>query len=790
MPRREDPLFARAASLRVGPVELRDTDDPERLQGKLAQLVLAHATAASVALVDLDGRVRVRGAGAPDGDTLWSSQVGEDADALRGALARAARGEPVLLPSLALRPLRDAAGAVCLVLCEWHPAELEPAQALRARDAARFADLSHELRTPLTLILGPLEALRDASNLTGGQRRALEVVRRNATTLLAHVNQLFELSRLEAGDELVYCRLDLASLVTHTVGHFEVLAEQRGVTCSVELPPRFVVEVDPDRIQQVLINLVANAIELTPSGKHITVALRGPIDGGAELSVEDDGPGVPVEARERIFERYERGEAGARRLGGTGLGLAISKAIVDRHGGAIRVTDAGEGGGARFEVVLPTRAPEGTPVHDTRPTRGDLETVLRGTEAALEAVDSPPLRDDAGDLPRVLVVEDDEATRRLVTTSLRGRFTVRTAHDGEEGLARALTDPPDLVVTDVVMPRMSGDRLIEAMRARPALSEVPILVLSGRRDEALRIELLRRGAQDYVLKPFSTEELRARAWNLVSMRRARELLRSEVTSQREDIVELARAVTARSRELATAWQSMRVARDAAEAASRAKSRFLQLCSHELRTPLTTILLQLEMLEDEPLTADQRTRVRRLDGAARRLKHLVESLLEHARIETGRLPLEPRAFDVRAVVEDIARELGPRAARAGLSLDVDPESARLSSDPVFVRLVLLNLVDNAVKFTSRGGVRVRVASTGHGARVEVVDTGPGIPLEARLRIFDAFEQLEDVRHKHTPGIGLGLTLVQRIVEALGGRVDLVSEVGVGSTFVVDLPDLTR
>lgn len=782
MPSRDEPSFDDTAAFRVGSVEVCASDDAEARRGKLARLILAGTTAA-LALVDRRGRVQACTATAPtsEGALVWQ---GASDDALRDAIQHA--DAPVALPHCTVRPLKDDDGGVPLVLVEWPSEGLARANEARARDARRFADVSHELRTPAALIVGPVEALRDAPNLTELQRSRLDVVLRNAATLLKHVEELFDLSRADAGQSLLsYRATELASLVSLALQCFEAVAAERGIALELDAPSRLPAEVDPDRVQQVVINLVANALEHTPRGGHVRLSLRA-MGNDAVLTVADQGPGVPVSERERIFARYERGD-GERRLGGGGLGLAIVRAIVEQHGGTIDVDDAPTGG-ALFRVALPLHAPEGTPIRE-RP-RAEPDAVLRGALAMLELAKEAPRSERAPDAPTVLVVEDDDGMRRFIEESLAGELAVMTARDGEEGLARALESRPDLVLTDVTMPRMSGEHLIAAMRAHPALEGIPILVLSGRADDAIRGQLLRQGAQDYVLKPFSAEELRARAHNLVAMKRARDLLRAHVAHQRQDIVELARAVTERSRELATAWESMRVARDTAEAASRAKSRFLQLCSHELRTPLTTVLLQLEMLQQEALTDAQRGRVQRLEGAARRLQKLVESLLEHARIETGRLPIEASTFELRELAEDVRSELEARASRSGLALIVDDGEATVHSDRSFVRLVLVNLVDNAIKFTSRGEVRVRVTRVAVGARVEVIDTGRGVPLEARLRIFDAFEQLEDVRHKHTPGIGLGLTLVQRIVEALGGRVELISEVGVGSTFVVELPDLVE
>src|SRR3989442_1330431 len=194
-------------------------------------------------------------------------------------------------------------------------------------------------------------------------------------------------------------------------------------------------------------------------------------------------------------------------------------------------------------------------------------------------------------------------------------------------LATAEARCPDLIVTDVMMPRMSGDQLVRALRNRPAFDGVPIVILTARADDELRVRLLRSGAQDYVMKPFLAEELRARVANLVIIKRTREVLQHELASQVSDLEALAAEVTFRKRELRTALDAMRVAREQAEQASRAKSDFLSLVSHELRTPLTAIRTYLHLLERDgaaSLLPRQRSIVEKTARSSGRLLALVES----------------------------------------------------------------------------------------------------------------------------------------------------------------------
>ncbi len=246
----------------------------------------------------------------------------------------------------------------------------------------------------------------------------------------------------------------------------------------------------------------------------------------------------------------------------------------------------------------------------------------------------------------------------------------------------------------------------------------------------------------------------------------------------------------RERELATALASVRVAREQADTASRVKDSFLGMVSHELRTPVTTFQLQIERLRRACAEPDPRQQelIARMATTARRMATLVESLLQYARIQSGGLKATPQTFDARDVVREVAEELRAQAEAKGLTIELESGApcTLLHSDPELVRLVLVNLTGNAIKFTERGRVELGVAHGKREVRLTVSDTGPGIAPEEQVRIFEPFEHIEPTRHKHTPGVGLGLALVRELAGALGGRVDLSSEPGCGSVFTVCLP----
>ena len=719
---------------------------------------------------------------------------------MRAVTAVASLGTAVLLPPLVPKAVALAEAArlsqergVQLEAANREMAVLlEKTKELEQLKTQFFANVSHELRTPLALILGPAESLESGANLTDAQRRDVRLIGSNARALLKHVNDLLDMSKLEAGKVTPeYIEADVGRIVTRLAANFDGVARERSIAYRVDAG-EVRAQVDADKLERVALNLLSNAFKFTPAGGQIRCSLRGERDGRFRLEVADSGPGVRPQDRALIFERFRQGDGGAtRKVGGTGLGLAIAKEFVELHGGSIAVGDAAEGG-ARFTVEVPMRAPSGVvvgaPAADGSPHHVEA---LRPVIAELLPRPEPLPAPQHGDQPLVLVVEDNVEMNRFVQETLAKRYRVVSAFDGRQGLEKARELKPDLILTDMMMPELSGDQLVQALQADPALAHIPIVLLTAKADDELRIKLLRDGARDYLMKPFSIEELEARIENLVSAKRARDVLLREVDVQSSDLEQLAHQVASRKREIELAVASLRVAREQAEHASQAKSNFLGLVSHELRTPITALQLQVERMQRSRDAKSERQSeiLTRMSGSAGRLGNLVDSLLSYARISSGRLTTEVQDFDLLRVIGDAVDELRPQAEAKGLSivLVAAPDLPPFNSDPQLVRLILANLVGNAVKFTEHGGVEVELQRTEGAHRVLVKDTGPGIPGHEHARIFEPFEHIEPTRKKHTPGIGLGLAIVREMVGALEGRVELESEVGRGSTFIVTLPN---
>jgi PAS domain S-box-containing protein len=459
---------------------------------------------------------------------------------------------------------------------------------LRSLDALKsqfFANVSHELRTPLMLIELPAERVFSFAGLGPSERSDVALIQRNARRLRKQVDDLLDVARLEAGRMLVrYEQLDLAELVRLSASDFRGLADDRSLRFTVDSPQSLPAQADSEKISRIVLNLLSNAFKFTPSGGEIRCYLSAQ-DECAQLVVEDSGPGIPEEMRQAVFERFRQVEGGAnRRFGGTGLGLAIVKDFVELLHGSVAL-DQSSLGGARFTITLPleplrpvvslleTVPPDAATqnlarsssvatqdataeVNVAQRARAEIEALARSTAIesgkdahAASAADARP--DNA---PLILIAEDSQELGRFLSDSLAGQYRVELAQDGATALRKARQLRPDLVITDIMMPGMSGDELIAELKSE--LDDMPIMVLTAKADDELRVDLLNQGAQDYLVKPFSLAEMQARIANLVSFKRIRDLLKQELQSSSRNVVELARDLAAHRRWVVTTLNSI------------------------------------------------------------------------------------------------------------------------------------------------------------------------------------------------------------------------------------------
>jgi len=384
-----------------------------------------------------------------------------------------------------------------------------------------YANISHEFRTPLTLILGQTESVM-SSAIQIKEKGKLQVVKRNARRLLNLINELLDLSKLEAGAmELKAQRHNLVSFVKSIFYSFESFAESQHITMTFESEEEQIpVMFDPDKMEKVFNNLVSNAFKFTPAQGTIKVIIRNIDSLQAEIIIKDSGIGIPADQVTHIFNRfYQADSSNTKAYEGTGIGLALTKELIELHKGKISVQSI-EGRGSSFTILLPI-----SDIGEARGQVSDLpeednslqvdndQEIDAGEE---ELITSGPI----GDIKReiILIVEDNSDVRAYIKEQLVKEYGVIEAHNGEEGLISAQEQIPDLVITDVMMPKMNGYQFSDEMRKNEKTSHIPIIMLTAKASLDDKIEGLETGVDAYLTKPFSAKELQVRVKNLISQR--------------------------------------------------------------------------------------------------------------------------------------------------------------------------------------------------------------------------------------------------------------------------------
>jgi signal transduction histidine kinase len=409
---------------------------------------------------------------------------------------------------------------------------------------------------------------------------------------------------------------------------------------------------------------------------------------------------------------------------------------------------------------------------------------------------------------RILVAEDSRTqAERLRLLLTREGYEVEIAPNGREGLLSAKPRFPDLVISDVTMPDMDGFEFCRVMKSSEVTKHVPFILLTSRSTPADIIKGLESGADNFIPKPYADDYLLMRIRRIFEQLEHRKKGRLEmevaltiggrkivVTADRQQIVELLfstfEELSRNHDELARANQELQEARVEAERANREKSAFLSRMSHELRTPLNAVMGFAQLLELTDLGPEDHDSVLRIGAAGRHLLGLINEVLDIGRIDAGELALSVEPVRVGDVLDEAVDLIQPLAAERSLVVDLDRGAHGLyvMADAQRLKQAVLNLLSNAVKYNVQGGaITIGCAQRVDGRlRIEVADTGPGIAPEDQGRLFAPFDRLGADEKGAVEGTGLGLALSKRLVELMGGTMGVVSEVGAGSTFWLELP----
>lgn len=396
-----------------------------------------------------------------------------------------------------------------------------------------FTNISHEFRTPLTLIIGPVKQIIDRTKDKKTQDE-LNVVHRSANKLLHLVNQLLDISKLESGNmRLQVSSNNIVPLLKGLLLSFASFAERKKITLNFNSSENeLLVYIDQDKVEKIVTNILSNALKFTSEGGKIDVNVNKD-ENYLNISIRDTGIGIPKEKLLKIFDRfYQVDESHTREQEGTGIGLALTKELVELHKGKIRV-ESKENKGTTFLISLPLGKKHFNPdeiIADDVKEKGEVisaekDIIIELTERQ-KKTDSKAIWDSDKDL--LLIVEDNSDVRKYIISHLEDNYRILEAVDGEDGLEIAINHIPDLIISDVMMPKMDGFALCNRLKNDERTSHIPIIILTAKATSQDKIEGYETGADDYIMKPFEATELNARIKNLIDIRKMlQEKFRSE-----------------------------------------------------------------------------------------------------------------------------------------------------------------------------------------------------------------------------------------------------------------------
>ncbi|RMG57427.1 MAG: hybrid sensor histidine kinase/response regulator [Bacteroidetes bacterium] len=398
-----------------------------------------------------------------------------------------------------------------------------------------FTNITHELRSPLTLISGPVEQMIQQPQVPDRFRSYLYTVHHHTQRLLTLVNQLLDFRRAEAGHmELQVTQSDVVHFAREVFLSFQELAEREGTRFTFEAePPQVMLYFDHQKMEMVLSNLLSNAFKYSPAGSHIQFQVRQTDDQHCEIVVADDGQGMAPEVLENIFNRfYHVVKAESAHVMSTGIGLSLVKTIVELHQGTVSV-ESEVGHGSRFHLRLPlgrAHFSDQTLIHEWDPE--DRRHYQAHAVAPVEtdpAGSTPPAENHKG---KLLLVEDNPDIRAFVRSVFEEEYEVHEAENGREGLAKAESDPPDLIISDIMMPEMDGQAFCQAIRRDPELGHLPVILLTARTSTLYQVQGYQSGADAYITKPFHPSVLRAQVEGLLLARQGlKEYFSQKITLQ-------------------------------------------------------------------------------------------------------------------------------------------------------------------------------------------------------------------------------------------------------------------
>lgn len=652
-----------------------------------------------------------------------------------------------------------------------------------------FANISHEMRTPLTLLLSPLETLlqRYHHQFNDETLQQLLLMQNNGMRLLKLINDLLELIRLEAGRlEIKSEPLPVNEFIHGLASAVRQMATNKRIKVEAHVSSDLTaVLTDRDKLEKILLNLMFNALKFTPADGRVSI--RAEKSGNDFiLVVSDTGIGIAEKNIPFVFDRFWQADtASNRKFQGVGIGLALVKELAEMMTGTVTVQSQ-EGKGTTFTVRLPYRKADLPPKRESTepalPNGADhseewLANLYRRAEFFPAVVSSRaiPKQPDANSIRPVILIADDEPDmRRYLRAELEEEYDLIEAVDGAQALAKSQQFRPDIILLDMMMPEMDGLEVCRALRAQDATANIPVVLLTARADEETKFDALQAGANDFLAKPFSSNELQARVKNLIETHYFHRKLSKQNLALKSAIEQIKETET-------QLVQSEKLA---------SLGRLSAGIIHEINNPLNFSLTGIYTLRNKGKQLDLKDRVEYeavlndIEEGLKRVRNIVSDLRSFTHPGGGISEM----VDVPEVVNAALRFLaGEWKDKVHIEQEI-PANQIIWANRNQVIHVLVNLIQNSIdaladkKFGSGDKPTIRIEGRIEGDRslITVRDNGSGIDSKIADKIFDPFFTTKEVGK----GMGLGLSICYRIMQGYGGQISVKSESGKFTKFTLD------
>ncbi|AHL34209.1 histidine kinase [Pseudomonas brassicacearum] len=697
--------------------------------------------------------------------------------------------------------------------------EVQAVELIQARNQAESANqaksdfvatVSHELRTPLTLILAPLEQLSATTTPPADWRVQIERAQRNALRLMNRVNDILDFSKAEAGKfELCPAPIDLNKAVGVLAEDAAMVAKGKGctLTCSID-PALGTVFLDPRHFEKILLNLVSNAIKFTPAGGTVHLAVTALEGERFELAVQDSGIGIAPDKLPLLFQRFSQIDNSAtRHYSGTGIGLALVKDLVELMGGEVGVNSE-PGRGSCFFVRLPRGAEQSTVpagpsnMHERSSPSTTEQRHLRFDDGRQGSSNDCASMEGANDeqhserslQSRVLVVDDSPEMLSYLSELLHNDYIVATAADGEQAWALLQRQPIDVVLSDVMMPELDGFGLTARIKASAGFAHLPVILLTARGGSEACVSGLESGADDYIAKPFSPLELKARIRAALRMGQVQAELNAK--SRQAGMAEIATTVLHNvgnvlnsvnvSAELVSSQMRTSKAQGLGKVAKMMSEHVNDLSDFLTKDHKGKLLPNYLLKLAEVVTAEQQGIIEELGQLTKGIDHIKTIVAAQQSYAVAVSIVE--TVPVAELIDDALRmSAGSRTRQEVTVVKEIADLPLLALDRHRVLLILVNLIRNAKQ--ALDGVIDRspcitfgvALAEGPVLRITVADNGNGITPEHLAGIFShGFTTRKD-------GHGFGLHSCALAAQEMGGSLTVHSDgAGQGATFTLDIP----